>query len=99
MTNKSVITVICVAALISLLVYLAIRVPLKAPKTIHQDNREKLIELLERSQKLEQKIDQLNEAMHSVTNQMFMIPVFPDARSIATNDILQAFGRPAIVPL
>ncbi len=56
-------------------------------KTIHQDNREKLIELLERSQKLEQKIDQLNEAMHSITNQMFMIPVFPDPQAYMTNAV------------
>lgn len=68
-------------------------------KTIHQDNREKLIELLERSQKLEQKIDQMSEVMHSLTNQMFMIPVFPDDRNIVVTNECQAFGRPAIVPL
>lgn len=41
----------------------------------------KLDRLLDRTEKLEQKIDQLNEAMHSVTNQMFMIPVFPDVNT------------------
>lgn len=69
-------------------------------KTIHQDNREKLIELLERSQKLEQKMDRIESTLHSLTNQVFMIPVFPDDRNIVvTNDILQAFGHPAVVPL
>ena len=66
-------------------------------KTIHQDNREKLIELLERSQKLEQKMDRIESTLHSLTNQVFMIPVFPDARNAVTNE--QAIGRPAIVPL
>ena len=66
-------------------------------KTIHQDNREKLIELLERSQKLEQKMDRIESTLHSLTNQVFMIPVFPDVQNVITNE--QAFGVPAVVPL
>jgi len=66
-------------------------------KTIHQDNREKLIELLERSKKLEQKMDRIESTLHSLTNQVFMIPVFPDVQNVITNG--QAFGVPAVVPL
>lgn len=53
----------------------------------------KLDRLLDRTEKLEQKIDQLNEAMHSVTNQMFMIPVFPDP------SVFQAETTPKVIPL
>ena len=53
----------------------------------------KLDRLLDRTEKLEQKIDQLNEAMHSVTNQMFMIPVFPDP------SVIQEESTPRVIPL
>ena len=53
----------------------------------------KLDRLLDRTEKLEQKIDQMNEIMHSMTNQMFMIPVFPDPNAF------QAETVPNVVPL
>ena len=68
-------TVVIFAAILILLVSFT-------PKTIHQRNSDKLDVVIE-------KLDRLQDQFNSLTNQVFMLPVFPqEAISDITNNIM-----------
>ena len=68
-------TVVIFAAILILLVSFT-------PKTIHQRNSDKLDVVIE-------KLDRLQDQFNSLTNQVFMLPVFPQEEiSDITNNIM-----------